>query len=279
MRKLPLALALLMLLVAMGFIGSLLLPRQESGTERVLRSRTIRIGYAWEPPYAFRTPAGEVSDEAPEVAREVLGHMGIRKLEWVQSDFATLIPELLAGRFDMVAAGMFITPERARQVDFSSPSACIEPALLVRQGNPFKLHSMDDLVAHKSARLGVLTGAVEASAATKAGIPPERIFLFATVDLAVQGLNSGLIDALPLSGPSVEYLARSHSRLERARPFTGKTSAASCSGFAFRPEDSALRQSFEKGLRAFIGSPEHLERIAPFGFTPANLPVAAPLRE
>lgn len=272
MRKLPLILALCLLLAGLAFAARLFLDSPDGSAARVQQGRSIRIAYAWEPPFALRDEQGWVSGEAPEVARAVLARMGITDIRWVQRDFADLIPELRAGRFDMIASGQFVTPEREALVAFSQPSACVEPALLVRRGNPLGLYSLQDLAARNQARLALLSGAVEADEARQAGVPPERLFFFATVDLALRAMDQHLVDALALSGPSINYLAQQRPALERATPFRGARPISGCAAFAFRAGDSELRDRFDRELAAFIGSPEHLELIAPFGFSRNNLP-------
>jgi len=258
------------------FVALSLLARDvESGQARVLRGGPIRIGYAWEPPYAFRDDAGRVTGESPEVARAVLARIGIRDAEWVATDFGNLVTELRAGRFDMIAAGMFVTPERAQRIAFSSPSACIEPALLVRRGNPLDLHSLQEIAAHYSARVAVIAGAVEVTEARKAGIAESRIVPFANPGLAVAALRRGLIDGLALSGPTVQKLAEGTADFERAWPYRGSREISGCSAFGFRREDEALRTRFDAALRGFIGSEAHRTLVAGFGFSERNLPQAA----
>ena len=41
---------------------------------------------------------------------------------------------------------------------------------------------------------------------------------------------------------------------------------------AFRPEDTDLRDAVNKQLHAWIGTPDHLATVAPFGFDKSNLP-------
>jgi len=271
----PLAVALLLVATAIT-AAALFRDQGETTSARVARTGTIRLGYAWEPPYAFRDHQGRVTGESPEVAQAVLGLMGINHLEWVLTDFANLIPGLLAGRFDVIAAGLFIRPERAREVAFSHPSACIEPALLVRRGNPLGLHRLEDLAANPAARLAVLSGAVEEQDAGAAGIPAARIIRFASADQALAGLQQGLADGLALSGPTVQWLASHQPGLERARPFTGAEPLSGCAAFAFRPQDTSLKQTFDQALQAYLGTPAHLALIERFGFSRDNLPRHVP---
>jgi polar amino acid transport system substrate-binding protein len=59
-----------------------------------------------------------------------------------------------------------------------------------------------------------------------------------------------------------------------AEPFgeVGGASVVGHGGFAFRPEDQAFVEEFNKQLADFIGSKEHLDLVAPFGWTEDELP-------
>jgi polar amino acid transport system substrate-binding protein len=43
-------------------------------------------------------------------------------------------------------------------------------------------------------------------------------------------------------------------------------------GFGFRKEDTDLIAAFDTALKAFIGSPEHIALVTPFGFGKDYLP-------
>ena len=100
----------------------------------------IRIGYANEAPFAFMdSKEAKVTGESVEIARVVLKRMGINEVEGVLTEFGSLIPGLQAKRFDIIAAGMYVTPERCGQVAFSNPTYGVGQAFLVKQGNPKEL--------------------------------------------------------------------------------------------------------------------------------------------
>lgn len=241
------------------------------------RGGTIRVGYALEPPYADRTPEGTVTGEAPEVARAALARAGITRVRWVLGDFNALIPDLLAGQIDMIAAGMFVTPERAARVTFSLPTSAVGQGLLVRRGNPRDLHDYASLAERSEVTLAVLDGAVEHRQLLLLGMPAERLFLVPDVHAGMTAVRKGRVDGLALSGPTVVLLARQHpDELEAAQPFTqpiieGKSVVGLCA-FAFRKEDAPLADRVNEQLRAFIGTPEHLALVQPFGFDATSLP-------
>jgi len=271
-RRWPVAAAVGMILAAVlaGFWS--LRSGSEDAAARIARTGVVRIGYAVEPPFAFVDAQGRVTGESPEVARAIWLRLGVERIEWMQVDFGSLIPHLRAGRIDQIASGLFVRPDRAELVAFTLPSICIEPALLVRKGNPLRLHSFKDLAGREGARLAVLAGAVEGDDAVRAGVPEDRVIAYPHLDLALKSLRSGLADGLALSSPSIQKLADQHADMERAVPFHNATLKPGCGAFAFRPADQALRNRFNHELRGFIGGRAHLALIEPFGFTRESLP-------
>jgi polar amino acid transport system substrate-binding protein len=250
-----------------------------SALDRVRQAGKIRIGYANEAPYAYLDPAtGRLTGEAPEIARVILATLGVTEIEGVLTEFGALIPGLNAGRFDIIAAGMYILPERCRQVAFSNPTYSVGEAFVVRQGNPKRLHGYEDVAGHPDATLGVVAGTVERSYARATGIPDERIVVFPDAPSALEGVASNRVDAYAGTSLTVnDLLQRAGSdRIERAAPFTdpvidGKP-VRGYGAFAFRQADKALLAAFNQGLKGFIGSDRHLELVGPFGFTRRELP-------
>jgi polar amino acid transport system substrate-binding protein len=240
----------------------------------------MRVGFANESPFAF-LDRGKLTGEAPEVARSVLRAMGIDEVQGVLTEFGSLVPGLKARRFELIAAGMYVTPERCKEVLFSEPTYCVAEAMLVPKGNPRGLHAYKDLLADAALRLGVVRGTAEHGYAEKLGIAADRVLAFPDPVSAVEGLMSGRIDAFAGTALTVNRLTSklgSGASVERAVPFEqpvidGKT-VRGCGAFAFRKEDTELRDAFNRRLHAFRGSAQHIELIRPFGFSASDLPPA-----
>lgn len=240
--------------------------------------REVRVGYANESPFAY-SDGQRVTGEAPEVLRKVLARLGVTEVRGVLTEFGSLVPGLKARRFELIAAGMYITPERCNEVAFSEPTYCIAEALLVKRGNPLALHSYEDLARHTSARLGVVRGAVEHGYAERLGVPSDRVAVFPDPPSALAGLTSGRIDAYAGTSLTIQGLLQKlgpDAEVERATPFAtpvidGKP-VRGCGAFAFRKDDIALRDALNEELRKFLGTKEHLDSIRPFGFTEQELP-------
>lgn len=267
-------------LVGIGVLGRSALGRDRS-LDDLRRDGVIHVGYAVVAPYAFVAPGAIITGESPEVARVIVGRLGIPHVEWVQTEFGSLIDGLEARRFDVVAAGMFITVERAARVSFSDPSFHATGGLLVPRGNPRDLHSHEDAIETSDVRLVVLSGSGEERILRLMGMPADRLLTVPDALAARRAVEDGTADALPLSTPALRWMMR-HDRLgatEIARPFEEPelrvASRLGYGGFAFRKADRQLRDAWNAELRAFLGSAEHRALVTPFGITDDNLPGGA----
>ena len=150
--------------VAAAILGLSAAAQAQSPLEqKIAESGKVVIGIANEAPYGFAAQDGTVTGEAPEIAKHILGQMGVEEVEGVITEFGSLIPGLNAGRFDMIAAGMFLTPERCGQITFSEPTYGIGQAFLIKEGNPKNINNYEDVAANSDVTLAVMGGAIEAS--------------------------------------------------------------------------------------------------------------------
>lgn len=247
--------------------------------QRIRHRGSVRIGYANEAPYGYlQTATGEITGEAPEIARVILKRLGVERIEPVVTEFGALIPGLKAGRFDLIAAGMYITPARCKEISFSDPTYKIGEAFIVRRGNPLDLHSFENVAANPRARLGVVGGAVEDGYAQTVGVPDDRIVRFPDNVSAVTGVASGRVDAFAATVLTVRDLLRKAGTevLEQARPFydpviDGDT-VQGFGAFGFRKHDQEFLHNFNEHLNQFIGSKEHLQLVERFGIDASALP-------
>ena len=79
---------------------------QEGLLERARDAGKVRVGYANMAPYGFADVDGRLTGEAPEIARIILSRMGIAEVEGVVTDYESLVPDLKAGRFDVIACAI-----------------------------------------------------------------------------------------------------------------------------------------------------------------------------
>lgn len=98
------------------------------GSRGVLRLGTAAV----TEPFSFVDGSGEVVGLDIELARFVARERGMG-LEVVNMDFGAMIPALIAGKVDLIAACITITEERAKRVLFSEPYYTGGISALVRE--------------------------------------------------------------------------------------------------------------------------------------------------
>ncbi|WP_417529384.1 ectoine/hydroxyectoine ABC transporter substrate-binding protein EhuB [Marinomonas shanghaiensis] len=237
--------------------------------DKIRDEGTVTIGVANEVPYGYTTSDGKPAGEAPSIAVHVLNKLGVNDVIIVVTEFGSLIPGLRAGRFDVIAAGMYITPKRCEQILFSNPTYSIGEGFLVQNGNPESLNGYDD-IKNKSVKLGVMSGAVEYGYARDFGIEMSKIVTLPDYPSGVAALKSGRIDALAGTSLTMASLGQKDDRVELAQPFktlviNGET-IKGYGGFGFRPADTALRDAFNDEIANFVDTEEHITMVEPYGF-------------
>jgi polar amino acid transport system substrate-binding protein len=247
----------------------------ETTLERARREGFIRIGFANEAPYAYATPDGKLTGEAPEIAKVILKRMGIAEVDGVLTEFGSLIPGVNAGRFDIIAAGMFINPKRCKEIAFSEPTYSIGEAILVKKGNPLKIKDLENFVNDRKLKLAAMAGSVEVGYAKDAGVSEAQLLVLPDQSSLLAAVESGRAEGASMTAPSIADMAKKGTDVESTEPFS-EVAGKSVSGdgaFGFRKEDKDLVDAFNKELKTFIGSPEHLALVTPLGFGKGYLPV------
>lgn len=246
---------------------------------KIKKQGFINVGFANEDPYGYATSSGKLTGESPEIARYIIHKIAPNvKLEGVLTEFGSLIPGLQAKRFDMVAAGMFITPKRCQQVTFTNPNYTIGEALLVAKGNPKNIHSYKDIANNPNLKMAVESGAVEGGYAKDVGVKQSQLVEVPDPPSGLAAVATGRADAFGLTSVSIQELVikSGSKKVEVASPFhqpviNGKK-LVNYGGFAFRKDETALVKAVNEQLANYIGTPAHLKLVKPFGFTKVNVP-------
>ncbi|NIH85073.1 ectoine/hydroxyectoine ABC transporter substrate-binding protein EhuB [Amycolatopsis granulosa] len=259
---------------------TLLAACQSTGSGDTLQSaknaKTIRIGIANEAPYGFADTSGNTTGEAPEVARAVFKGIGIDTVQANVVPFDQLIPALNAKQFDVVAAGMNITPARCNAALFSDPDYSALTALLVPKGNPQGINTLAD-VAAKKVKLAVLSAAVEKGFATAAGVTDDQIETLDTQDNMLRAVTTGRVYCAALTDISLKWLAKQNPNAgvevtPGFQPTQNGQPVQTAGGFVFRKDDTSLRDAFNAQLKTLHDNGEWLRIASPFGFDQSNLP-------
>ena len=270
-----------MMHVLAALVGALVLSSgalAETTLEKAMSNGYIRVGFPNQVPYAYATANGKLTGADAELARMVVERMDVGEMDGVLTEFASLIPGLKAGRFDVVLA-MFVNPKRCAEIAFAEPIYGIGQALVVQDGNPKSIMSYDDLISRDDVKFAIMSGAVQGIYAKKLNIPQARVMGFPDGPSAVAAVGAGRADAFGISSLSARRLVEAagpDAGVELVSGFNdpvidGKP-ARGYGAFGFRRDDVDLLAEFNTALSGILGSPEHLETIMGFGFAEDNLP-------
>lgn len=253
---------------------------EETTLEKVQREGYVTVGFANEKPYAYMNSDLELTGVSVEIARTIMENLGIGELRGVLTEFASLIPGLQAKRFDMVTAGMFITPDRAaaEAVQFANPEFTIGEALAVEAGNPLELHSYEDIAENDEALVAVPSGTIEYDYLIQSGVPEDRIVTVPDLASALSAIQSGRADAITATQPALQATldTAGDESLERVedfqQPVIDGDPVQDYGATVFRDADQEFIAAWNEELRKLEESGELLEILEEFGFTEENLP-------
>ena len=82
----------------------------------------LRVGVAASDPAVMHDAQGRLVGLSIDIARRLADDMGV-DVEFVESSWSQVIPDLLDRQFDLIVSGMWVTPTRALVLNFSQPTA------------------------------------------------------------------------------------------------------------------------------------------------------------
>lgn len=170
-----------------------------------------------------------------ELAEAIAKELGV-KLEIKDSKFDTLLGDLNAKKLDWVIAGLTITEERKKSVDFSDPYVKGGQVLLTRKDTGIK--GVADL---NGKTIGVQLGTVGETEAKK--IQGAKVKSLDSYEAVVLDLISGKVDAVVIGNSVGKHYEKQNPKLAVVAELTSDETAA-----AFRKGDKELVEAVNKIL-------------------------------
>jgi len=193
------------------------------------------------PPFEFRDKNNNLVGFDIDLMEAIAKRIG-KKIEWVDMPFDSLIPALLAGKIDIIAAGMSATKERAQKVAFSIPYYISLSSFIVRADDN-SIKTLDDL---KGKTIAVQLGTVQDTFCS--AIPEVKMKRFQKFDDCVREVVLGRADATLMDKVvAIEYC--------ESKDFKGKIKIAfdqviteAGKALALRKEDTKLLEAINKAI-------------------------------
>ncbi len=241
----------------------------------IQESGSVRIAVANEIPYGYVDPNGEAMGAGPDVAKAIMEKLGVDNIEWVTTNFSSLIPGLQADRFDMVAAEMAILPDRCQQVLFSEPNSSYGEGLLVAAGNPKDIHAYSDFADNPELKVAIMAGADQLEMMQKLGVDEANLVTIAANADAISTVSTGRADAYAATSLTASGLADQNDGVEVAGEFTDPVidgeEVRSWGGFTFASGNEELRDAVNTALAEYKQTAEWSETLMGYGFTQADI--------
>lgn len=267
MKKSLVGFLAIMMLVVLAACG-----KDSSGNklEDLKEKGVVKVGFANEKPYAYEED-GELQGAAVAIAKAVFENLGIDEVDGKLSEFGNLIPGLGAGKFDVITAGMAITPDRCENVAFGEPEIKYGEGLIVETGNPMNLKSYKDIAANPDVKVAVMSGATEKEFMIKEGVAESQIMMVPDIPASFSAVESGRAAVTTGTEMTIKMALESANidKLEFVNDFEQPEieGVPSYGAAAFLNEDDELREAYNAELKKMKENGEIAALIEPFGFT------------
>ena len=223
----------------------------------IMQNDVIRIGTEGTyPPFEFYDDSNNLIGFDIDLSKAIIEKLG-KRAEVADMAFDGLIPALITGKIDLIAAAMNATAERRRRVDFSAVYQTPDAILLTKDGNT----DINGLNSLSGKTIGVQLGTVEDIYLSESNLPIE-IKRYQKTDDAVREVLLDRNDGVFLDTPvGNSYLASDRFKSFLKVAFK-ETIMAEEEGFAFaiRKGDAEFMNAFNAALKEMKNSGE-LQKI------------------
>lgn len=200
-------------------------------------AQKIRMGTEGAyPPYNFVNDKGEIDGFERELG-DKLCELAKLDCTWVKNDWDSIIPNLVSGNYDTIVAGMSITAERDKVIDFSNEYFPPDPSAYVA----LKGTSDDAVKKIVAAQTGTIqAGYIATSGAT--------VVEFKTPDETIAAVRSGEADAVLADDAFLKkFVDESNGELIFLGP---KVEIGGGVGIGLRESDGELKAKFNTAIAA-----------------------------
>jgi polar amino acid transport system substrate-binding protein len=201
-------------------------------------------------PYNYLDEKNEQVGLDVEVFRAVAEVLGL-KPDIQRLGFASIIPAISGGRFDVGMSSMGILEQRLKQVSFVR-YALLTNGLIVRKGNPTNVSNADACghsVAVEKGTQPVFVWEAKAKECVAAGKKPIELSVFDGKGPQVLAVETGRAEAAGVSYATAIVAAKHSNGKLDAAPGGPVPGASVDAGIAFKKENRQLGQAIEAALK------------------------------
>lgn len=160
----------------------------------------LRIGAeAAYAPFEYKLPSGELAGFDIDIGNAICEKLDMRCV-WIEQPFDSLIPGLLARKFDLAHSAITVTEERKKTIDFTDPLYEVTSQLVAAKDST--IDGSDESLKGKT--VGVLQGSVQETYARqrwnrRSGV---RVVAYMDQTQTISDLKVGRVDAILFESPN-----------------------------------------------------------------------------
>lgn len=202
---------------------------------------TVRIGTEGAyVPWNYIDDAGKIAGFEVDLGNELCKRANL-ECEFVTNEWDSIIPNLVAGNYDAIMAGMSITEERAQTIDFSEEYYPPDPSKWAAAGGAS--FDFDNL---SGVKIGAQEATIQANYVGQNLGDGNTILSYDTFDQSVADLMAGNIDLLLADGEALTPVIKAS---EGAIEFTGpEVMLGGGVGIGMRKGDAELQAAMAEAL-------------------------------
>ena len=212
------------------------------------------------PPFDTTDENGELDGFDVDLMNAIAEDQGF-EIEWTQLGFDGLIPALESKQIDIIASGMWASPERAKIVDFSTTYYDSGLVLAVKVDNN-TITGADSLTSDMKVAAQIGTSSADLVQQWEKDGKIAEAKIYDKVNEAVMDLQNGTVDALLNDKPvTTEYMSKQPDKIKIVGDILNEESY----GFAVNKENKDLLDMINAGLQNVIDNGTYDQLLAKWG--------------
>ena len=212
------------------------------------------------PPFDTTDENGELDGFDVDLMNAIAEDQGF-EIEWTQLGFDGLIPALESKQIDIIASGMWASPERAKIVDFSTTYYDSGLVLAVKVDNN-TITGADSLTSDMKVAAQIGTSSADLVQQWEKDGKIAEAKIYDKVNEAVMDLQNGTVDALLNDKPvTTEYMSKQPDKIKIVGDILNEESY----GFAVNKENKELLDMINEGLQNVIDNGTYDQLLAKWG--------------
>jgi len=243
--------------------------------EKIKNKKEVVVAYSNEAPNAYVDSKGELTGIIIDLVRHAFSKIGDITVTGQRVDWSGLIPALQAERVDMLAVGMYATPERCKQVLFSEPLFVAGQRIVYQKGNPKNIKDFSSFLENPDLKFAMLAGAFEEPYLRSMGINESQFVILPDNASMNSALLANRVDAISVTGTASQWILEQYANQFEGTEMLYNAGEHDIGGYfslQYRFGDDSLKEAVDTVVQEFLKTDEFQKLLAKYDIRDVKLP-------